>query len=65
MAASPKSKLQKCVKVSCRNARTKCEICSNLTIKTAEGRQEYSVYIVNFQQVNVGWGKVFLFRYLN
>ena len=51
------------LKVSYRNARTKCEIFSNLTIKTAEGRQENSVYIVNFQQVNVGWGKVF-FSYI-
>ena len=41
-----------------RNTRTRCEICSKLTIKTL-GRRQWcsgvSVSIVNFEQVNVGW----------
>ena len=40
-------------KVNNRNARTRCEICSELTIKTPTAF--YSVSIVNFEQVNTGW----------
>ena len=35
------------LKVSNRNTRTRCEICSKVTIKTPER--------VNFEQVNAGW----------
>ena len=45
-------------KVSNRNTRTRCEICSKLTIKTPEQRYFtpcFSVFIVNFEQVNAGW----------
>ena len=49
-----------------RNTKTRSEICSELTIKTAERRQwrrsgvvivnfEHSVSIVNFEQVNGDW----------
>ena len=46
-----------------RNTRTRCEICSNLTIKISEQRRWHLTYftpcsivsIVNFEQVNVGW----------
>ena len=46
-----------------RNTRTRCEICSNLTIKISEQRRWHLtcftpcsiVSIVNFEQVNVGW----------
>ena len=38
-----------------RNTRTRYEICSKLTIKTACS----SVFIVNFEQVNAGWDMVF------
>ena len=36
-----------------RNTRTRCEICSKLTIKTTEWRQwrRFGVYIVNFEQI--------------
>ena len=37
-------------KVNNKNTRTRCEICSKLTIKTPERRQ-----ITNFEQVNTGW----------
>ena len=40
-------------KVNNRNTRTRCEICSELTIKTPTAF--YSVSIVNFEQVNTGW----------
>ena len=43
------------LKVNNRNTRTRCEICSKLTIKTPEQRH-CSVSIVNFEQVNAGWG---------
>ena len=36
-------------KVNNRNTSTRCEICSNLTIKTPDDA------IVNFEQVNAGW----------
>ena len=54
-------------KVNNRNSRTRCEICSKLTIKTPEQPQwrlknlwTYftpcpSVSIVNFEQANAGW----------
>ena len=46
-------------KVNNRNTRTRCEICSKLTIKTTE-RGTYStpcssVSIVNFEQINADW----------
>ena len=47
------------LKVNNRNTRTKCEICSKLTIKTPERRLWpipcSSVSIVNFEKVNAGW----------
>ena len=51
------------LKVNNRNTRTRCEICSKLTINTPERRhwrRTYftpcsSVSIVNFEQVNAGW----------
>ena len=48
-------------KVNNRNTRTRREICSKLTIKTAEPRRWRcftpcsSVAMVNFEQVNVSW----------
>ena len=42
------------LKVNNRNTRTRCEICSKLTINTPE-RRHSSVSIVNFEQVNAGW----------
>ena len=39
-------------KVNDRNTRTRCEICSKLTIKIPERR----VSIVNFEHVTAGWG---------
>ena len=47
-----------------RNTRTRCEICSKLTMKTRERRNALhftpcsSVTIVNFDQVSVGWKAV-------
>ena len=44
--------------VNNRNTKTKCEICSKLTIKTPERRyvtSYSSVFIVNFEQINAGW----------
>ena len=58
------------LKVNKRNTKTRCEICSKLTIKTPERRQWRrsgvftvnlyftpcsSVSIVNFEHVNAGW----------
>ena len=37
-------------KVNNRNTRTRCEICSKLTIKTPERR--YGVFIVNFEYIS-------------
>ena len=48
-------------KVNNRNTRTRCEICSKLTIKTPERRYftpYSSVLIVNFEQINAGWEDV-------
>ena len=41
-------------KVNNRNIRTRCEICSELTIKTLERRQwhRYGVFIVNFEHIS-------------
>ena len=58
-------------KVDNRNTRTRCEICSKLTMKTQERRHcsgvfivnfEHisSVSIVNFEQVNADWDDPFL-----
>ena len=41
-------------KVYKRNTRTKCEICSKLTIKTHQNDAN-GVFIVNFEQVNASW----------
>ena len=62
-------------KVNDRNTRTRCDICSKLTIKTPERRQEsfwclycqlwtystpcFSLPVVNFEQVNTSWKLVF------
>ena len=42
------------LKVNNRNTRTRCEICSKLTIKTSERRQ-WRVSIVNFELVIADW----------
>ena len=47
-------------KVNNRNTRTRCEICSKLTIKTPERHYFapcFTVFIVNFEQVNAA-GKI-------
>ena len=51
------------LKVNNRNARTKCEICSKLTIKTPERRKWrcYSIFIVNFEYI---WHLVLMFLLL-
>ena len=43
--------------VNNRNTRTKCEICSELTIKTPGVIPCSNVSIVNFEQVNADWVK--------
>ena len=45
-------------KVNNRNTRSRCEICSKLTIKTAGQRQwrTSGAFIVNFEQANADWG---------
>ena len=42
------------LKVKNRNTRTRCEICSKLTIKTPERRQwsRFGVFIVNFEHIS-------------
>ena len=51
------------LKVDNKNTRTRCEICSKLTIKTPEqlhwSRSDSSVSIINFEHVIAGWLKVF------
>ena len=61
-------------KVDNKNTRTRCEICSKLTIKTPEQRwhrsdvfivnfehiSQISVFIVNFGQANVSWQMCFI-----
>ena len=42
------------LKVNNRNTRTRCEICSVLTIKIPE-RRHWRVSIVNFEQLIAGW----------
>ena len=41
------------LKVNNRNTRTRCEICSKLTIKTPQRRRwrRYGVFIVNFEHI--------------
>ena len=48
-------------KVNNRNTRTRCEICSTLTLKIPERRQwrRSGVSIVNFEQVNAEWEEQF------
>ena len=55
-------------KVNNRNARARCEICSNLTINKPEYFTPCSrVSIVNFEKVNAGWVcsvfKIFMLLY--
>ena len=42
------------LKVNNRNTRTRCEMCSKLTIKAPEGRQwrPSGIFIVNFEQIS-------------
>ena len=40
-------------KINNRNTRTRCEICSKLTIETPE--RCFSTSIATFEQVNAGW----------
>ena len=42
------------LKVNNRNTRTRCEICSKLTIRTSERHQwrRYGVFIVNFEHIS-------------
>ena len=47
-------------KVNKRNTRTRCEICSKLTIKIPE-RHHWRVSIVSLEQVNAGWEEVLSF----
>ena len=48
------------LKVNNRNTRTRCEICSRLSIKTSERRQcgRSGVFIVNFKRVIVSWATI-------
>ena len=45
------------LKVNNRNARTRCEICSKLTVKIPEQRHwcRYGIFIVNSEHVIAGW----------
>ena len=47
-------------KVKNRNTRTRCEVCSKLTLKTPERRQwrNSGIFIANFELVNTGWDGV-------
>ena len=52
-------------KINNRNTRTRCKICSKLTIKTPERCQFTpcsSVSIVNFEQINAGWKNYYSLR---
>ena len=40
------------LKVNNRNTRTRCKICSKLTIKTPERRRRSGVFIVNFEYIS-------------
>ena len=44
------------LKVNNRNTRTRCEICSKLTIKTPERRQALEHVITDFEHVIADWG---------
>ena len=49
------------LQVNNRNAKTRCEICSELIIKTPERRTPYSnVSIVDFEHVITGWTLTFV-----
>ena len=39
-------------KLSNRNTRTKCEICSNLTLKTPERRRPSGIFSVKFEHIS-------------
>ena len=45
------------LQVNDRNTKTRCEICSKLTVKTLERRQwrRSGVFIVNFEHVFASW----------
>ena len=43
------------LKVNNRNTRTRCEICSKLTIKVPERRRGRISFIVDFEHVIAGW----------
>ena len=49
-------------KVNNRNTKTRCEICSKLTIKTPEQRQcrRFGVFISNFEHISSQLALVFL-----
>ena len=51
-------------KINNRNTRTRCEICSKLSIKTPERShwRRSGVSIVNFEQLNAGWLTSTLFK---
>ena len=46
-------------KVNKRNTRTKCEICSKLTIKTTERRQISSVNVTKYQKTSISQSPIF------
>ena len=46
------------LKVNNRNTRTRCGICSKLTINIPEQRHRPSVSIVNFEHVIAGWAPI-------
>ena len=46
-------------KVNNRNTKTRCETSSKLTIKTPERRQEFVMFLLNFEQVNSSWVVLF------
>ena len=53
------------LKVNYRNTRTRCEICSKLTIKTPEQRQwrRSGVFIVNFEHIQWRRSGVFIVNF--
>ena len=54
-------------KVNNGNTKTMCEICSKLTIKAPERPQWRcsGVFIVNFEQLNAGWGLLWMYVFVN
>ena len=52
------------LKVNNKSTKTRCEICSKLTIKTPERRRRSGVFIVNFEHIS-HLVLVFLFLTLN